>query len=65
MIQKLIDKIKENKVQDFKLFKQLKGHNLPLTNCCFNKNGDQFITGSYDRTCKLWNTHTGDLIHTF
>ncbi len=38
---------------------------LPLTNCCFNKNGDKFITGSYDRTCKLWDTNTGNLIHSF
>jgi len=33
---------------------------LPLTNCCFNKNGDKFITGSYDRTCKVWDTMTGE-----
>lgn len=26
---------------------------LPLTNCAFNKSGDKFITGSYDRTCKV------------
>ena len=22
--------------------------------------GDKFITGSYDRTCKVWNTVSGD-----
>lgn len=33
---------------------------MPLTNCCFNKNGDRFITGSYDRTCKVWDTMTGE-----
>jgi dynein assembly factor with WDR repeat domains 1 len=43
--------------------KKLKGHVLPLTNCCFNKNGDKFLTGSYDRTCKLWDTATGNLVH--
>ena len=32
---------------------------LPLTNCAFNKGGDRFITGSYDRTCKVWDTFTG------
>ena len=31
-----------------------------MTNCAFNKSGDKFITGSYDRTCKVWNTITGD-----
>jgi len=37
---------------------------LPLTNCAFNKNGDKFITGSYDRTCKIWDTNLGDELHT-
>ena len=31
----------------------LRAHILPLTNCAFNKSGDKFITGSYDRTCKV------------
>ena len=34
-------------------------HLLPLTNCAFNKNGSKFITGSYDRTCKVWDTVSG------
>jgi len=38
----------------------LRAHILPLTNCAFNKSGDRFITGSYDRTCKVWNTLTGE-----
>jgi hypothetical protein len=38
----------------------LRAHILPLTNCAFNKSGDKFITGSYDRTCKVWNTMTGE-----
>jgi dynein assembly factor with WDR repeat domains 1 len=41
------------------LFKVLRAHILPLTNCAFNKGGDRFITGSYDRTCKVWDTATG------
>ena len=44
----------------FYLFKMLRAHILPLTNCAFNKDGDKFITGSYDRTCKVWDTATGD-----
>ena len=31
----------------------MRAHILPLTNCAFNKSGDRFITGSYDRTCKV------------
>lgn len=56
----LIEKIESKKSQRFELFKTLKAHILPLTNCAFNKNGDKFITGSYDRTCKVWDTFTGD-----
>lgn len=49
-------------ISPFKVLKQfifilcvqvLRAHILPLTNCCFNKSGDKFITGSYDRTCKV------------
>ena len=50
--------------QNFYLFKILRAHILPLTNCAFNKSGDRFITGSYDRTCKVWNTLTGEEILT-
>lgn len=49
----------ENQEQKFALFKVLRAHLLPLTNCAFNKSGDKFITGSYDRTCKVWDTNTG------
>ena len=38
----------------------LRAHLLPLTNCAFNKAGDKFITGSYDRTCNVWDTVTGE-----
>lgn len=55
----LIEKLEENQQQSFQLFKVLRAHLLPLTNCAFNKGGDKFITGSYDRTCKVWDTITG------
>ncbi len=38
----------------------LRTHLLPLTNCAFNKSGDRFITGSYDRTCRVWDTASGE-----
>lgn len=28
----------------------------------FNRYGDKFATASYDRTCRIWNTSTGDLV---
>jgi dynein assembly factor with WDR repeat domains 1 len=60
----LLNKLLERKkldcvVDDFYLFQTLHAHVLPLTNCAFNKNGSQFLTGSYDRTCKIWDTMTG------
>ena len=55
----LIEKLESNESGDFILFKILRAHILPLTNCAFNKSGDKFITGSYDRTCKVGATPFG------
>jgi len=46
LILKLIAKLEEKESQNFALFKILRAHLLPLTNCAFNKGGDKFITGS-------------------
>ncbi|PWA20176.1 hypothetical protein CCH79_00003685 [Gambusia affinis] len=43
---------------------ELKAHILPLTNIAFNKSGSRFITGSYDRTCRVWDTASGTELHT-
>lgn len=60
LLMKLIEKLGSDDVSnDFYLFKILRAHMLPLTNCAFNKSGDKFITGSYDRTCKIWDTMSG------
>ncbi|KAL5105225.1 Dynein assembly factor with WDR repeat domain 1 [Taenia crassiceps] len=42
----------------------IKAHDLPLTNLSFNKTGSHFITGSYDRTCKIWDAATGEEVRT-
>ena len=60
LVYKLVDKQQTSFTQEFSLAKVLRAHILPLTNCAFNKSGDRFITGSYDRTCKIWDTNTGD-----
>ncbi|CAK0892764.1 unnamed protein product [Prorocentrum cordatum] len=60
MLYKLLDKIENKEQQRFYLFKILRAHILPLTNCAFNKSGSKFITGSYDRTCRVWDTLSGD-----
>ena len=64
LVQKLVDKLGAPPRHEFALFKVLRAHILPLTNCAFNKSGDRFITGSYDRTCKIWDTNTGEELHT-
>jgi len=64
LLQKLVDKQRTDRAQEFSLFKVLRAHILPLTNCAFNKSGDKFITGSYDRTCKVWDTFTGEELQT-
>ena len=59
LLKRLIDKLTEHAPTEFGLFRVLRAHVLPLTNCAFNKGGDRFITGSYDRTCKAsqkWET---------
>jgi dynein assembly factor with WDR repeat domains 1 len=52
-VKELIEKLETDDRSGFFLFKILRAHILPLTNCAFNKSGDKFITGSYDRTCKV------------
>ena len=60
LILKLQSKLANVASKDFALFKVLRAHMLPLTNCYFNKYGTKFITGSYDNTCKVFDTNTGE-----
>lgn len=65
MVHKLQSKLAQQSAhRDYELFKVVRAHVLPLTNVAFNKGGDRFITGSYDRTCKLFDTFTGEELHT-
>jgi dynein assembly factor with WDR repeat domains 1 len=59
MIQRLKQKMSQNQDQHFELVNCLKVHEQPLTNCAFDKYGKRFITGSHDRTCKMFNSETG------
>uniref|UniRef100_A0A915EW24 WD repeat containing protein 69 n=1 Tax=Echinococcus canadensis TaxID=519352 RepID=A0A915EW24_9CEST len=67
-IEELIEKLKyKASIPDKKQFtevKMIKAHDLPLTNLSFNKTGSHFITGSYDRTCKIWDAATGEEVRT-
>ena len=64
LVKKLQAKLRAVSTKSFALVNELRAHILPLTNCAFNKSGDKFITGSYDRTCKVFHTDTGEEIHT-
>ncbi|XP_010163052.1 dynein assembly factor with WDR repeat domains 1-like, partial [Antrostomus carolinensis] len=64
LVQRLQEKLGEKEDHKFYLFKVLKAHVLPLTNVAFNKSGSRFITGSYDRTCKVWDTTSGEELRT-
>ncbi|XP_067596425.1 dynein assembly factor with WD repeat domains 1 isoform X2 [Pseudorca crassidens] len=64
LIQRLQNKLGQYSNHKFYLFKVLRAHILPLTNVALNKSGSCFITGSYDRTCKLWDTASGEELHT-
>ncbi|GBP12361.1 Dynein assembly factor with WDR repeat domains 1 [Eumeta japonica] len=43
----------------FYIYKTLHTHVLPLTNVAFDKSGKRCLTGSYDRTCKVWDAEEG------
>ncbi|CAF4645033.1 unnamed protein product [Rotaria socialis] len=64
LIERLQEKISHQEDRRFYLFKVLRAHILPLTYVAFNKAGSVFITGSYDRTCKVWDTASGEELHT-
>lgn len=61
MLQRLQQKLKANNNQSvrYECIRRMECHAMPLTNCIFNKAGDKFLTGSYDRTCRVWDTTTG------
>ena len=59
MITRLKKKMSQNQEQTFHLVNRIKAHEQPLTNCAFDKYGKRFITGSHDRTCKVFHSESG------
>jgi len=41
------------------------GHKLAIRDVNFNNAGDRFLTASYDRSIKMWDTETGDVVGRF
>jgi WD40 repeat protein len=42
----------------------LRGHTRPVTSVEFSPDGNLVVTGSKDRTARIWDAHTGALLHT-
>jgi WD40 repeat protein len=42
----------------------LSGHDQPFTSIAFSPNGDRLISGGEDKTIRVWNPVTGDLMLT-
>jgi pre-mRNA-processing factor 17 len=42
-----------------KLIRTYAGHKLPVKDICFNWDGTEFLTTSFDNHTKLWDTETG------
>ncbi|KAI9902936.1 hypothetical protein N3K66_002288 [Trichothecium roseum] len=57
------------KIWDFyherELLRTYSGHTKALSDICFNSSGSQFLSASYDRMMKLWDTETGQCISKF
>ncbi|PNY24901.1 Pre-mRNA-processing factor 17 [Tolypocladium capitatum] len=47
------------------LLRTYSGHSKALSDICFNSTGTQFLSSSYDRMIKLWDTETGFCINKF
>lgn len=62
-IAKLQRKMHEPTKKKFYLHTRLDTHILPLTNVAFDRSGEHCLTGSYDRTCRIINTHKGTEEH--
>jgi len=41
------------------------GHSQAVKDVAFNRNGSKFLSASYDRTIKLWDTETGKCLQAF
>jgi len=48
-----------------RLIQTYSGHKQAVRDVCFNNDGTQFLSASYDRFCKLWDTETGECISRF
>jgi hypothetical protein len=64
LVDKLLARISTAEKDEYSLRQMLKSHVLPLTNIGLDKSGRKFVSGSYDRSAKIWDTATGETLHT-
>lgn len=61
----------DGKVKLWEMYKEQRcimtysGHKQGVKDICFNNTGDKFVTASYDRYMKLWDTETGNCVRKF
>jgi pre-mRNA-processing factor 17 len=48
-----------------KLIRTYNGHKMPVRDICFNNNGNEFLSASFDTYVKLWDTETGQVKNRF
>lgn len=47
------------------LLRSYSGHSRAVKDICFNNDGTKFLSASYDKTIKLWDTETGECLAQF
>lgn len=51
--------------QEWKCVKTLIGHKSDVNTACFSPDNSKILTSSYDKSAKIWNSETGEIICTF
>src|SRR6476660_5239707 len=58
------DRVQTELPPGVKLLRVLKGHQATVRRLAFDPQGDTLASGSYDRTVKLWEARSGNLLRT-
>jgi WD40 repeat protein len=52
-------------IKNGKTIRELKGHEQPLTSVCLSSDGKKIMTGSFDKTVRIWDVATGRELYQF